>query len=69
LALSQEDYMRAIVDDDNLWKPMLGFVTPGTALYNEEGGEILKGSLRGWPLSLCGEDIGVYLKYLKSGGA
>jgi len=43
-ALSQEDYMRAIVGDDNsLWKPMPGFVTPGTALYNEEGGEILKG--------------------------
>jgi len=43
-ALSQEDYMRAIVgDDDSLWKPMPGFVTPGTALYNEEGGEILKG--------------------------
>jgi peptide/nickel transport system substrate-binding protein len=43
MALSQEDYMRAIVDDDSLWKPMLGFFTPGTALYNEEGGEILKG--------------------------
>jgi peptide/nickel transport system substrate-binding protein len=44
MALSQEDYMHAIVDDDSLWKPMLGFFTPGTALYNEEGGEILKGS-------------------------
>jgi peptide/nickel transport system substrate-binding protein len=44
MALSQEDYMRAIVGDDNaLWKPLPGFFTPGTALYNEEGGEILKG--------------------------
>jgi peptide/nickel transport system substrate-binding protein len=44
LAMSQEDYMRAIVgDDDNLWKPLPGFFTPGTPLYTEEGGEILKG--------------------------
>jgi peptide/nickel transport system substrate-binding protein len=31
-------------DDDSLWKPMPGFFTPGTPLYNEEGGEILKGA-------------------------
>ena len=44
MAMSQEDYMRAIVgDDDALWKPLPGFFTPGTALYTEEGGEILKG--------------------------
>jgi peptide/nickel transport system substrate-binding protein len=44
MAMSQEDYMRAIVgDDDALWKPLPGFFTPGTALYNEDGGEILKG--------------------------
>jgi peptide/nickel transport system substrate-binding protein len=44
MALSQEDYMRAVVGDDpELWKPLPGFFTPGTALYNEEGGEILKG--------------------------
>ena len=44
MAMSQEDYMRAIVgDDNNLWKPMPGFFTPGTPLYNEEGGDILKG--------------------------
>src|SRR3954464_1618469 len=44
MAMSQEDYMRAIVGDDYaLWKPLPGFFTPGTALYNEEGGEILKG--------------------------
>jgi peptide/nickel transport system substrate-binding protein len=43
-AMSQEDYMHAIVgEDDSLWKPMRGFFTPGTPLYNEEGGEILKG--------------------------
>jgi peptide/nickel transport system substrate-binding protein len=44
MAMSQEDYMRAIVgDDDALWKPLPGFFTPGTPLYTEEGGEILKG--------------------------
>jgi peptide/nickel transport system substrate-binding protein len=44
MAMSQEDYMRAIVgDDDKLWKPQPGFFTPGTALYTEEGGDILKG--------------------------
>ncbi|MBL6079814.1 ABC transporter substrate-binding protein [Belnapia sp. T18] len=43
-ALSQEDYMRALVgDDDKLWKPLPGYFTPGTPLYTEEGGEILKG--------------------------
>jgi peptide/nickel transport system substrate-binding protein len=42
--MSQEDYMRAYVGaDDKMWKPMPGFFTPGTPLYNEEGGEILKG--------------------------
>ena len=44
MALSQEDYMRALVgDDDKLWKPLPGFFTPGTPLYTEEGGDILKG--------------------------
>jgi peptide/nickel transport system substrate-binding protein len=43
-ALSQEDYMRALVGDDNaLWKALPGFFTPDTPLYTEEGGEILKG--------------------------
>jgi peptide/nickel transport system substrate-binding protein len=41
--LSQEDYMRAIINDDSLWKPMRGYFTPGTPLFNEEGGEILRG--------------------------
>ncbi len=46
-ALSQEDYMRAYVgDDDSMWKPMPGCFTPGTPLYTEEGGEILKGPRR-----------------------
>ncbi|MGJ4997902.1 ABC transporter substrate-binding protein [Bradyrhizobium sp. HKCCYLS3077] len=44
MAMSQEDYMRALVGDDNaLWKPLPGFFTPGTPLYTEEGGDILKG--------------------------
>jgi peptide/nickel transport system substrate-binding protein len=43
MAMSQEDYMRAIVGDDKLWKPLPGFFTPGTPLYTEEGGDILKG--------------------------
>jgi peptide/nickel transport system substrate-binding protein len=44
MAMSQEDYMRALVGDDTaLWKPLPGFFTPGTPLYTEEGGDILKG--------------------------
>jgi peptide/nickel transport system substrate-binding protein len=43
-ALSQEDYMRALVGDDtDLWKTLPGFFTPGTPIYTEAGGEILKG--------------------------
>ncbi|HEY8564484.1 MAG TPA: ABC transporter substrate-binding protein [Beijerinckiaceae bacterium] len=43
MAMNQEDYMRALVgEDDKLWKPVPGFFTPETPLYNEEGGEILK---------------------------
>jgi peptide/nickel transport system substrate-binding protein len=43
MALSQEDFMHAFLDDDSLWKPMPSVFTPGTPLYNEESGEILKG--------------------------
>lgn len=44
MALSQQDYMQSLVgDDDKLWKPLPGFFTPGTPLYTEEGGDILKG--------------------------
>jgi peptide/nickel transport system substrate-binding protein len=44
MAFSQEDYMRAYVgDDDSLWKPMPGYFPPGTPLYTDDGGDILKG--------------------------
>jgi peptide/nickel transport system substrate-binding protein len=44
MALSQEDYMRALVgDDESLWKVMGGFFTPNTPLYSEAGGDIMKG--------------------------
>ena len=54
-AMNQEDFMRAVVGDDtNLWKPMLGYFTPGTPLYSEAGGEISKSATskrprRCWP--------------------
>jgi peptide/nickel transport system substrate-binding protein len=45
MAMNQEDYMRALVgDDDKLWRRLPGFFTPGTSLYTEEGGDILKGA-------------------------
>jgi len=44
MALSQEDYMGAVVgDDQNLWRTLPSFFTPGTPLYTEAGGDILKG--------------------------
>ena len=44
MALSQEDYMRAVVgDDETLWKPLPSYFTPGTPVYTEAGGDILKG--------------------------
>ncbi len=44
MAMNQEDYMRAVAGDDKaLWRPLPSFITPGTPLYNEEGGDILKG--------------------------
>jgi len=44
MALSQTDYMQAVAGDDtNLWKVCPSFFTPGTALYTEDGGELLKG--------------------------
>lgn len=43
VALNQEDYMRAVTGGDAaLWKAVPGFVTPGTPLYTEAGGEPLK---------------------------
>src|SRR6266852_2456959 len=45
MAISQEDYMHAFPgNDDKMWKQLSGYFTPGTPLYNEEGGEILKGT-------------------------
>lgn len=44
MALSQEDYMRAVVgNDEALWKTLPSFFTPGTPSYTEVGGDILKG--------------------------
>ena len=44
MALSQEDYMRAVVGDDQaLWKVCPSYFTPGTPAYTTEGGEILEG--------------------------
>ena len=47
MALDQEDYMRAVVgNDEALWKKLPSFFTPGTASYTEAGGDILKGPRR-----------------------
>jgi len=44
MVVSQDDYMHAVVgSDDALWRPMPSIFTPGTPLYTEAGGEILKG--------------------------
>jgi peptide/nickel transport system substrate-binding protein len=44
MAVSQEDYMRAYVgDDDSSWKSISGYFPPGTPLYTDDGGDILKG--------------------------
>lgn len=44
MAMNQADYMRAVVgDDDKLWKLLPSFFTPGTQVYTEAGGDILKG--------------------------
>jgi peptide/nickel transport system substrate-binding protein len=45
MVLNQEDYMRAVVGDDRaLWQTLPSFFTPGTPLYTEAGGDILKGA-------------------------
>jgi peptide/nickel transport system substrate-binding protein len=44
MALSQEDYMEAVVGDDTtLWKTLPSYFTPDTPLYTENGGDLLKG--------------------------
>jgi peptide/nickel transport system substrate-binding protein len=46
-AINQEEYMHAFVGTDaQMWRPMPSYFTPGTPLYNEEGGDILKGPRR-----------------------
>ena len=45
MAINQEDYMRAIVgDDETLWARLPSYFTPGTAVSTDAGGEILKGA-------------------------
>jgi peptide/nickel transport system substrate-binding protein len=45
IALSQVDYMTAVVGEDTtLWKTLPGFFTPDTPLYTEFGGEPLQGT-------------------------
>jgi len=44
MALSQQDYMQAVVGDNpDLWKESASYFTPGTAVYSDAGGEVLKG--------------------------
>ena len=44
MALDQQDYMQAIVgDDETLWSRLPSYFTPGTPLSTDAGGEILKG--------------------------
>jgi peptide/nickel transport system substrate-binding protein len=44
IALSQADYMTAVVGEDpTLWQTLPSFFTPGTPLYTEKGGDYLKG--------------------------
>ncbi|MGI4953061.1 MAG: ABC transporter substrate-binding protein [Janthinobacterium lividum] len=46
LIVDQSDYMQAVTGDDEVWKPMPSFFTPGTPFYTEAGGERLKGPRR-----------------------
>jgi peptide/nickel transport system substrate-binding protein len=44
MAVDQSDYMQAIVGNNpDLWKPVAGFFPPGTPLFTEAGGDVLKG--------------------------
>jgi peptide/nickel transport system substrate-binding protein len=44
MALDQKEFMESIFGDQTaMWKPMNSFFTPGTPLYDETGGDILKG--------------------------
>ncbi len=47
MALSQEDFMRAIVgDDEALWRACPSYFTPGTPAYTDKGGQVLEGPRR-----------------------
>jgi peptide/nickel transport system substrate-binding protein len=44
MALSQEDYMRAVVGSDTtLWSTLGSVFTPGTPVFSDAGGEVLTG--------------------------
>ena len=44
MAASQPDYMEAVCGgDEALWQATASFFTPGTPLYTEDGGDLLKG--------------------------
>ena len=44
MGVSQPDYMAAVCGDDtSLWKSTASYFTPGTALFTEDGGDLLKG--------------------------
>ncbi len=44
MATSQPDYMAAVCGDDtSLWQTTASYFTPGTALFTEDGGDLLKG--------------------------
>ena len=44
MAINQADVMRAVVgDDEALWKASASFFTPGTPLYTDAGGDLLRG--------------------------
>jgi peptide/nickel transport system substrate-binding protein len=44
MGIDQADYMQAVVGEDtSLWKLLPSYFTPGTALYTEVGGDIMKG--------------------------
>jgi peptide/nickel transport system substrate-binding protein len=44
MATDQSDFMQAVVGEDPaLWKTVAGYFPPGTPLFTEQGGEVLKG--------------------------
>ena len=45
MVTDQSDFMQAIVGDNpDLWKPVAGYFPPGTPLFTENGGDVLKGN-------------------------